>query len=204
MKRIAILLALLWSQTAWGAEFGYHPGSAPANPVLMDGGFGFVNTGDATAALKHTAGAGETIDSVYAWVYSDDFPTDDINIKVYTMTAGQPDSRVLVATLNNIGTGPPLVARGADVNYAMTNGVIYCLGIDTSNTVSVVCGYDAGGTNDAESKTTPLPATWGTPGTNQNFKYGIWAVYTTSGGAGAPNTAGGNSTAGGNTTSGGR
>lgn len=205
MKRLLLLALLLWPACLWAAEFGYHPGSAPGTPVLMDGGLGFVNTGDATAALRHTAGAGETIDSVYAWVYSDDISTDDINIKVYTLvTADSVDDRVLVATLNNIGTGPPLVIVGADVNFAMTNGATYVLGIDTANTVSVVCGYDAGGTNDAESKATPLPDPYGARGTNQARKYGIWAVYTTSGGAGAPNTVGGNTTVGGNSTFGGK
>jgi len=166
--------------------FGYFVPTAPGTTANLGGG-GVANTGDATASLIYTAGGADTLVAVGVNVYSDNQSTDDMNLKLYTMTSGQPDDRVTVFPIEDIGfTQGSWQFRNA--SYGLASSVTYCLTADTSTTEFTVIYYETGGTNDAELGTSPLGDPWGSPGTNQDRKYLMFAVvyqYSTGGGGAA-------------------
>lgn len=177
MKRIALILCLLWATPALAVEFGYHPGSLPATSEgTMEPAF--AQPGQTTTTLKYTASAGDVLDSIYGAFLSEDNTPESVIVALFTITSNEPDDRVFIDTIPTVTTSAGWF--GLDVNFAMSAGVTYCLTWGATTTTSIRTYYDAGGTEDSEFKATGLASLdpWGAEGTNDTRKYLIYGVVT--------------------------
>lgn len=159
-------------------EFGYHPSSAPATSeeigIAGDTAL-IVNTGEASTTLKiSTSKLNATVESVYVYAEGNN-AVDTIYVLLYTVNSVfQPAILTVYDTVPITSTAGWF---GIQVNWPLYNNV-YCLGVASPDPLNKVF-YDPGGTEDAESKlySPPIPTSYGTEGTNESRKYGLYAVY---------------------------
>lgn len=103
-----------------------------------------------------TAGAGETLDTVYAYM-STDAGTDAVDIGLYTFDGTWPDVVTAQGVSTTLTTSPAWVT--ASFSTALNNGTQYCASIENNGNSLVNYFFDSGGTMAYQSGVFPDPWT---------------------------------------------
>ncbi len=160
-------------------------------PVTIDPTFGFSSGGASSTSLSaveawgnkngqyfYTAGGGEHIDSLYAYLKSYSAGTYYADLAVYSVESGNPSER-LGSAATVPGSGSAVTWRGINVNATVASGVTYtlCIG-DPVNGTRVQ--YDSGisGQNSRQTTSTLLGPTWN-HNVDGTMLLSIYAVYST-------------------------
>ncbi len=159
-------------------------------PITIDPTFGFTTIGGSNTIIptsqcwgnietssQHTAGAAETVDSVYAYMKSYS-GSHTAKIGVYTTDANhRPDDRTgQPITITNPSTSPTWC--GASAGISLSAGEIYTLALgEPSNSARIY--YDAvSAAISVQSSSSTLDSQWD-HGTTGNRQLSIYAVYST-------------------------
>jgi len=172
MKKLLILLILLLPASTFAGTFGY---------TTIGGNSGTPNFGACgetiLSSLSHTAGSGETVTQISFYPTQ----TATYDVAVYTDSGSILGSRQIVsATANQWNNTNAL-------SFAMTNGTLYHVAIDSNNNSNNLIAYDPGGSSDTSISNTPCSNSYSGAGF-ESKDYSVYATYTTSGGGGSTPT----------------